>query len=161
IAAHLAAGCDACQREMAVWQQVVELVPLGLEEESASAPDLKPRLLRRVRGPSDAVPRRARVLRAAGPLAVAAASLIAPSLGRELQWRDQLAAQRRAEAQLQQRLTEAGDRLAEVSRVLTERERDVTALRAALKTAHDTLGLLQSRSLQLVRLSQTPDARPA
>jgi hypothetical protein len=133
---HLSAGCDECARELAVWTEVVELVPLGLTE--SSAPDLKPALMRRVRGglaPSSNVRWLPRV---AVPLALAAAAL-----------------------HLKRQLDEAGGRLETVARILTEREQDVASLRAALKTAQESLGLLQSRGLHLVRLSQTPDARPA
>jgi anti-sigma-K factor RskA len=159
VEAHLSAGCDECARELAVWTEVVELVPLGLTE--ASPPDLKPALMRRVRGgraPSSNVRWLPRV---AVPLALAAAALLALAIGRELQWRAELARQRLAAADLERQLDEAGGRLETVARILTEREQDVASLRAALKTAQESLGLLQSRGLHLVRLSQTPDARPA
>lgn len=157
--AHLAAGCADCARELAVWKEVVELVPLGLED--AAAPDLKPTLLRRVRGESEASVKVRRLPRALVPLALAAAALFALAIGREMSWRAELAGQRVAAAQLKHQLDEAGARLEDVARVLSERERDVTSLRAALETAQGAVGLLQSRGLQLVRLSQTPDARPA
>jgi anti-sigma-K factor RskA len=158
VSEHLASGCAECERELAIWREVVELVPLGLAD--APAPDLKPVLLRHVRGQSDVAKVR-RLPRAVIPLALAAAALLALAIGREMQWRAENAAQRVAAANLQRQLDEAGGRLSEVARILSERDRDVAALRAALKTTQESLGLLQSRGLQLVRLSQTPDARPA
>jgi hypothetical protein len=130
-----------------------------LEEESA--PDLKPTLLHRVREQSPSASKVRRLPRAAIPLALAATVLLALAVGREMQWRADLTNQRLAAAELQRQLDEAGGRLEQVARVLAERERDVAGLRVALKTAQESLGLLQSRGLQLVRLSQTPDARPA
>lgn len=159
VAEHLASGCDECERELVVWREVVELVPLGLEDETT--PDLKPTLLRRVRGQSERGSNVRRLPRAVIPLALAAAALLALGIGREMQWRAESTTQQLAAADLRRQLEEAGGKLEQVARVLSERERDVTSLRAALKTAQDSLGLLQSRGLQLVRLSQTPDQRPA
>lgn len=159
VEAHLASGCADCDRELAVWREVVELVPLGLDNEPA--PDLKATLLRRVRGQAGLETNVRRLPRSAVPLALVAAALLALAGGREMQWRAESAAQRLATANLQRELDGAAGRLAEVARILNERERDVASLRAALKTTQESLGLLQSRGLQLVRLSQTPDARPA
>jgi anti-sigma-K factor RskA len=159
IETHLATTCVECERELEAWRGVVESMPLGLTDQSP--PDLKSTLLRRLRGQADAPAKVRRLPRVVIPLALAAAAVLALAVGREMHWRSELADQRSATADLRKQLDEAGGRLADVARVLSERERDVVGLRAALKTAQESLGLLQTRGLQLVRLSQTPDARPA
>jgi anti-sigma factor RsiW len=155
---HLA-GCDSCRRELAGWRPVVDLLPLAFDD--GAAPDLKPALIRRVR---TARPDR-RVIRlpswVAMPLAAAAMVLLALAVVRDRQWRADLAQQRQTVASLRQELDQSSARLEEVRRLLAEREGDVTALQAALNSARESLNLLQTRGLSLVRLSQPEAAAPA
>jgi anti-sigma-K factor RskA len=160
---HLGTGCDACERELANWRAVVEMVPLALEP--TDTPDLKPTLLARARRPGPpatvtALPSRSRRWLAV-PLAAAAVAALAFAWVRETSWRSELAHERQAVASLRAELEASAGKLEQVARVLAEREKDVATLRAGLDSAHAYLTILQTRGLQLVRLKQTPDAQPA
>ena len=171
---HLAAGCDSCARELLTWREVVGMV--SLEEPAAAAPDLKGKLLARVRagaaGPPPqgaAAPRLARRrIGWAMPFAAAALALLAIATYREVGWRAERARvqaertrQEQAVAALQRELEAARGDLARVSAALAQREGDVASLRAALAQAEETLSIVQRPGLDLVALKQTKDAPPA
>jgi hypothetical protein len=72
-----------------------------------------------------------------------------------------VARQEQAVATLRRELDASNGRLEEVARTLAARENDVTALRAALHSARESLELLQTRGLSLVRLSHPETAGAA
>jgi anti-sigma-K factor RskA len=158
---HLAAGCDACSRELTAWGEVVGLLPL--ERGDVPPEELKARLLERVRGgrPSAGAVIARRRIGWAIPLALAAAALLAFATSREVGWRAERARQATVIASLQQELTAARGDTATVSATLAARENDVAALRAALADAQQSLAILQARGLTLVSLKETKDAPPA
>jgi len=156
---HLRAGCQACERELASWNEIVGLMPLELGD--AASPNLKSALLARVRP----APVGAKVIRlprwVAVPLAAAAALLIAVGVSHDARLRGDLDAQRESAARLRAELDGAQGELKRIGRLLAEREQDVASLRAALASAEESLTLLQAPGLRLVRLKETPEARPA
>jgi len=171
---HLAEGCDECEGEIQHWREVVELMPLVADVEAP--PGLRDELMRRVAdgaSTAEAPARRAQVIplrRRWMPIALAAAALllIAYGITREADLRSRLTSQQEAVAQLRTALDRASTNLAqgevELKRardVLAERERDASSLRAALAAAEQSLSLLHQPGLNLVRLKQTPDAKPA
>src|SRR5262245_65832976 len=105
---HLADGCDSCSRELLTWREVVGMVPL--EVPARAAPDLKAKLLARVRAESartDAQPAApSKVARRrigwAAPFAAAALALLAFATYREIgsrAQRERVAAERTRQAQ--------------------------------------------------------------
>jgi anti-sigma-K factor RskA len=170
IAAHLAAGCAACERELANWREVVGA--LALAGQDAEPPDLKPALLQRLQPPAapataQVVPLRRRSViasnwfRASVPLAAAAVLLLALAVVRDAAQRGEIAEQRQLVASLQQELTSAHGDLQHLSQQLAAKENDVASLRAALAAAQESLAVVQAPGLQLVHLKQTPSAQPA
>jgi len=158
---HLAAGCDACSRELETWRQVVALIPLGAGDEPPA--DLKAKLFERVgsgAAVASSVVARRRIGWAA-PLALAAAAVLALATYREIGWRAERARRDETTAGLQQELANARGDLAKVGAALAARENDVAALRSALANAQESLSLLQARGLTLVSLKETKDAPPA
>jgi anti-sigma-K factor RskA len=170
---HLAEGCDSCIPELQAWREVVGMVPL--EVPAGAAPDLKLKLLARVRTdtPSAATgPAASKVARRrigwAIPLAAAALALLAIATYHEIGWRaeraglaEERARQEQAIASLQRDLEAAQGDLAKVSAALAQRENDVASLRAALAKAEDALSIVQRPGLDLVALKETKDAPPA
>jgi len=160
---HLAEGCDACERDLQAWREIVAMVSL---EAPGSAPaDLKEKLLARVRDeaargrPTGTVARRR--IGWAAPLALAALALLAFATYREIGFRAERARQAQVVAGLQRDLEAARGDLEKVSAALAARESDVTSLRAALASAQESLSILQARGLSLVALKETKDAPPA
>lgn len=155
---HLAAGCAACQRELATWQEVIGV--MALAGQGAQPPDLKPLLLQRLR-PSG----RARVIPlprwSLVPLAAAAAALVVLGVAREAGMREQLEQQRQQMSSLRHELDTAQGSLQRLTEQLAAKEHDVASLRAALAAAQESLAIVQAPGLQLVRLKETPQARPA
>jgi anti-sigma-K factor RskA len=181
IATHLA-ECDECRGEARQWHEVVDMLPLA--EQVRAPAELRAELLRRIAGgaaaalaaspvvvakrrqQADVVP-----LRRWWPIAaLAAAASIALAFGivRERNLRRDLVAERQATAQLRAALAEAaalagrGD--AELKRardLLAQQEQHIASLRTALGQAEGALALLRQPGLNLVRLKQAPDARPA
>jgi anti-sigma-K factor RskA len=171
---HLADGCDSCSRELAAWRDVVGMVPFELP--ARAAPDLKARLLARVRAEASsaraAAPPAGTVARRrigwAVPFAAAALAALALATYRETGWRaerQRLAAERAAQEQtiagLRRDLEAARGDFAKVSAALAQREGDVAALRAALAKAEESLSIVQRPGLNLVALKETKDAAPA
>jgi anti-sigma-K factor RskA len=170
---HLAEGCDSCIVELRTWREVVGMVPL--EMPARAAPDLKAKLLARVRAetpsstPGPAVGRVARRrIGWAMPLAAAALALLAIATYREIGGRAEragLVAERARQAQtiasLQRDLEAARGDLAKVSAILAQRENDVASLRAALAKAEEALSIVQRPGLSVVALKETKDAPPA
>lgn len=156
IAHHLASGCSDCQRELAIWQEVVGA--LALAEPEAAPPHLKPALLTRL------YPRRARVIRlprsALVPLAAAALALLAVGIVREARWRTDLDRERTLVADLHTQMRTTQENLQRLTAELTAKENDVTALRAALAATQESLAVLQAPGLQLVQLREAPKAQP-
>lgn len=159
IARHLAGGCDECARELRAWNEVVGMVPL--EGPDAAPPDLKAKLIERVRGGSAPSKVARRRIGWALPLAAAALALLALNVYREIGWRAERARQAEVVATVQRELTAARGDLAKVSAALAEREADVGALRTALAKAEESLSIVQARGLTLVALKETKDAPPA
>lgn len=171
---HLAAGCDSCAADLVAWREVVGMVPL--EVPARAAPDLKAKLLARVRaaGPDAAAipPPPSKLARRrigwAMPLAAAALALLAITTYREMGWRAErarLAADRAQKAHtianLQRELEAARGDLAKVSAVLAQRETDIASLRVALAKAEEALSIVQRPGLNLVALKETKDSPPA
>jgi anti-sigma-K factor RskA len=158
VEAHLAAGCDACRRELAQWQEVVG--SLALLGQDVPAPDLKPALLRRARAR-----RGSRVVTlprwSLAPLALAAGVLLALGVARELGWRDRLAHEVEQATALRGDLETAQDAVQRLGAALAAKEQDVAALRAALASVRESLAIVQAPGLQLVRLRETREAAPA
>src|SRR5262245_49068758 len=152
---HLAEGCDSCSRELQSWREIVGMVPL--EMPARAAPDLKEKLLARVRADGHgAAPRLvapAKVARRriswAMPFAAAALALLAFATYRELGWRaerSRLASERTQQAEtiasLQRDLESARGDFSRASALLAQRENDVATLRAALAKAEETLSIV-------------------
>lgn len=159
VAAHLAGGCAECERELHVWREVVG--NLGMADSQAGTPDLKPKLLREIEA---AQPRGRRVplpQRWLAPLALAAGALLAVVIGREWQWRSAADEQAVVVGSLRDELRSTHDALQSVRQQLAAKEQDASALRAALAATQESLSIVQGRGLQMVRLSQTADAKPA
>jgi anti-sigma-K factor RskA len=180
---HLAEGCDECLAEVARWREVVGLLPFGVSTEAL--PVLRRELLERIAAAGEPVaavrsapgPRgvRARTRAAVGrrrwlPVALAAAATMALAYGiaRDAGLRSQLQAQRRLAADLRSALAQAQTDLAQgeaalrrVRDELAAREHDLTSLRTAVAAAEDALSVLRRPGLNLVRLKQTADAKPA
>lgn len=173
IARHLAEGCDSCTDELRAWREVVGMV--ALETPAQAAPDLKAKLLARVRAETASAPSRPTVSSVARrrvgwavPLAAAALALLALTTYREVGWRAErtrLDTERSRQAQtiasLQRDLEAARGDLAKVSALLAQRENDVASLRAALAKAEESLSIVQRPGLNLVALKETKDAPPA
>ena len=151
------------------------MVPL--EMPPAAAPDLKAKLLARVRADGagrlhGSRPAASKVARRrigwAMPLAAAALALLAIATYREIGWRAE-----RARLDSRARSPGADDRqpaarprsrrgdFAKVSAALAQRENDVASLRAALAKAEESLSIVQRPGLNLVALKETKDAPPA
>jgi anti-sigma-K factor RskA len=168
--------------ELREWTELIGL--MALEAPEAPPPDLKARLMARVRGDSE--PRRVtpaaapvrrletedkvarRRIHWAVPVAIAALALLALASVREISWRVQEADWRAARdrelalaGELQDQLTAARADFARVSTLLGARESDLAALRTALSEAKESLSILNSRGLNLVSLKETKDAPPA
>src|SRR5262245_64422034 len=86
---HLADGCDSCSRELLTWREVVGMVPLEIP--ARAAPELKAKLLARVRAESGqaktpAAPSKVarRRIGWALPLAAAALALLSFATYREI-----------------------------------------------------------------------------
>lgn len=171
---HLADGCDSCSRELLTWREVVGMVPLEIP--ARAAPDLKSKLLARVRAESartDAQPAApSKVARRrigwAAPFAAAALALLAFATYREIGWRaerERVVAERTRQQQtvasLQRDLEAARGDFAKASAALAQRENDIAALRAALAKAEESLAIVQRPGLNLVALKETKDAPPA
>jgi anti-sigma-K factor RskA len=156
---HLASGCARCQDELKNWHAVVGLLPLAADE--ADAPDLKPRLLQRLRPAARSakvIPlRRSWVL----PLATAAVLLLAIGTIREVRVQHTMAEQGAELAGMRAKLQAAELNFQRAAVSLADKEKNVAELRTALAAAQGALGVLQSPGLQLVHLTQTPDAQPA
>ena len=162
IEAHLAEGCASCDGELYAWREVVGQV--ALETSAAAPPDVKAKLLARVRGagaPSTGGAVARRRIGWTAPLAIAAAALLVLGAARELWWRAEAAHQAQTLTAMQHELEAARGDLATASTALAAREHDVTSLRAALTSAQESLSILQARGLSLVALKETKDAPPA
>ncbi len=159
VEAHLAGGCAACQRDLEKWYEVVSALPLQADEVAPS--HLRPKLLQRLQAPmrpGQVIPLRrqwALPLAAAASLLVVIGGLLGLRLQTALHEQQQLVADLRSE------LDGAASNYQRLAQTLAEKDRDVTALRAALAAAQDAVAVLQRPGLQLVRLKQTPDAQPA
>jgi anti-sigma-K factor RskA len=171
--------------ELREWTELIGL--MALEAPEVPPPDLKARLMARVRGDSEprrvppAEPAAAPVRRVetdekvarrrihwAVPVAIAALALLALASFREIGWRVQEADWRAARdrelalaGELQDQLTAARADFARVSVALGARESDLASLRSALSEAKESLSILNSRGLNLVSLKETKDAPPA
>jgi anti-sigma-K factor RskA len=164
---HLAEGCESCARELQAWREVVGMVPLEVPD--AAPPDLKGKLLARVRAerPDDparlrtSAPLARRRIGWAMPFAAAALALLAIATYREIGWRAEQARQAQVVAGLRSALDAAQGDLGKVSAALAARESDVNALRAALASAQESLSIVQARGLSLVSLKETKEAPPA
>jgi anti-sigma-K factor RskA len=162
IEAHLAAGCAACDRELQAWREVVGLV--SLDTAATAPPEVKAKLLARVRAEAAASARSTVARRRIGwtaPFAIAALALLALATVREVEWRAEAARQAQVLAAMQHELDAAHGDLASASAALAAREHDVASLRAALAGAQESLSVLQARGLSLVALKETKDAPPA
>jgi anti-sigma-K factor RskA len=154
---HLATGCAVCQPELVKWREVVGL--MALEAQDALPPDLKAQLLRRVQpAPPQILPRRRW---RAVPLATAAVALLVFGVVRDKQLRDELGEQYELVANLRNKLGTTQSRVQSLTQELHAKEQDLTALRAALAAAQESLAIVQDPGLRMVALKQTPDARPA
>jgi anti-sigma-K factor RskA len=171
---HLAAGCDSCSVELKAWREVVGMVPF--EGPARAAPDLKAKLLARVRAdarrtapkPAETSTVARRRIGWAAPLAAAALALLAFATYREIGWRAErlrLANERDRQAEaivsLQHELETARGDFNRVSAALAQRESDIATLRSALAKAEEALSIVQRPGLNLVALKETKDQPPA
>src|SRR5262245_38535493 len=103
---HLAAGCDSCQGELAIWREVVGAV--ALVGQDAAPPDLKPALLQRLR-PTSTSPKVVPLRRwsVIVPLAAAAIAVFTLALVREAGMRRDLEQQQQLVASEQTELSSA------------------------------------------------------
>jgi anti-sigma-K factor RskA len=156
-------------RELREWRELVGL--MALEAPSAAPPDLKDKLLARVRGAAPvavptAAPTATKVARRrlggwTAPLAAAAAAVFAIAAYREIGHRAELARANQTIAGLQGSVRTMQTTLDTVSATLKQREGDVNALRLALAQAQEALSVVQQPNLQMVALRETKDAPPA
>jgi anti-sigma-K factor RskA len=154
-------------RELREWREVVGL--MALEAPSAAPPDLKDKLLARVRGAAPAptaAPTQGRVARRrlggwTAPLAAAAAAVFAIAAYREIGHRAELTRAHQTIAGMQGSLRTMQTTLDTISATLAQREGDVNALRLALSQAQEALSVVQQPNLQMVALRETKDAPPA
>jgi anti-sigma-K factor RskA len=165
IAAHLASGCAACARELAEWREVVGSIALAGSD--ADAPNLKAALWRRMqregRRPR-VVPKsrwRPSTMAATAMTAIAATVLLVLGVVRDAGLRREIEQLRRDTSRARTDLAVTHDRLRALSDQLAAKEHDVAALRAALAAAEESLKVLRAPDLQLVRLTQPPQAPPA
>lgn len=169
---HLAEGCAECEGEILRWREVAGLLPFGVDVQAPA--DLRRELLARATGASPgAAPASAKVVPLrrgwVAPLLAAAAVLaLAFGISREVSLRSQAAEQQRVVAELRAALDQAsgnrGEAEAELKRVrdaLAQREGELQSLRTTLAAAEESLNLLQRPGLELVRLKETADAKPA
>jgi anti-sigma-K factor RskA len=161
---HLAEGCDACAADLREWREIVTMVPLEID--ASAPPDLKAKLLARVRNDAPPAARAGAVVAGrrigwAAPFAIAALALLAFAAYREITWRAERDRQAGIIAGLQRDLTATRADANALSASLAARETDIAALRAALASAQESLSVLQARGLSLVALKQTKDAPPA
>lgn len=160
---HLAGGCESCGRELQAWREVVGMV--SLEVPTTAPPDLKAKLLARVRADAPAASPPGTVARRrigwAVPFAAAALALLAFAASREIGWRAEEARQAQVLLAMQHELDATRGDLSNASAALAKHESDVTSLRAALASAQESLSILQARGLSLVALKETKDAPPA
>jgi anti-sigma-K factor RskA len=159
---HLGAGCVECERELAAWREVVASVAVAAPpaEAEQDAPALTAALRERLKPIRSAkviaLPRWSLI-----PLAAAAAAVLAFGLTRETGLRSDIDAQRGEMAALHAQLGDAQGQQRKLMEQLAAKETDLGSLRVALAAAHEQLAIVQSPGLQMVRLLQTPDAKPA
>ena len=160
---HLAAGCESCDRELRAWREVVGMV--SLEVPAPPPPNLKDKLLARVRAAAPTASAPGRVARRrigwGLPFAAAAGVLLALAGAREIGWRAEETHQAEVLAAIERELAAARDDASNASAALAARERDVASLHAALASAQESLSILQARGLSLVALKETKNAPPA
>jgi hypothetical protein len=161
IVRHLASGCGECEQELASWKELVGVIALAGPD--ANAPNLKPALLARVRGPQPRRPR-GRVITmprwSIVPLAAAATVALAVGIARESAWRGRFGGQQAQLATARTKLSAAETAMQRLTQELAAKDQDVTSLRAALAAAHESLAIVQTPGLQLVRLKEAPQAQP-
>lgn len=158
----------ALAAELREWAELVGLLALDAPDAAPGTaqapPDLRGRLLSRVRTPASAPPA-AKVARRRiswqVPLAAAAALLLAVLGYREIGFRAERARNADTIAALQRAVTARDGDLETVRATLAERERDATSLRAALAAAQESLAVVQQRGLTMVSLKETKDSPPA
>ncbi len=163
------AGDAALARELREWRELVGL--MALEAPAAPPPELKARLLARVRNEATAAPRKVARRRLGGlTLALATAALvllaIATSLELDLraerrQAQDVIAALRENLQAARGELASAQGELAKTTASLAALESDAAALRLALARAEAALSVVQQPDLQMVALKESKDAPPA
>jgi anti-sigma-K factor RskA len=155
--------------ELREWTELTGL--MALEAPDAVPPELKAKLLTRVRGGAATAAASKVARRRIGwalPLAAAAGALLAVATYREIGWRTRAhdwqterGRQAEAVASLQRSLDAAQGDLAKVAATLRAREDDVASLRTTLSQAQESLSILHSRGLNLVSLKETKDSPPA
>ena len=145
--------------ELREWSELVGL--LALDAPDAAPPEVRNRLVARVRGdqPADKVARRR--LGWHVPLAAAAALLLSILAYREIGFRAERTRNVQTLAALQKALTARESELATANASLATVERDAASLRAALAAAEESLSVVQQRGLTLVSLKETKDSPPA
>jgi anti-sigma-K factor RskA len=170
---HLKTGCDECQGELRSWREVVGL--LGLANEEESAPDLKTNLLGRIETkPPPPVQRRRVPWQVVLPLAAALifalggivrSAQLRSYIDKQRRRADALAVERDYSRQvaggLRQEVTDGQRKIDELAAQLATKEKDLGELRAALAKAEESAALLQAPGLKFVRLRQTPNNRPS
>ncbi|MGD9764488.1 MAG: anti-sigma factor [Candidatus Binatia bacterium] len=164
VEAALASGDAELADELRSWTQLIGLI--GLESPQPAPPEVKARLLARVRADAaSAPPKQPKLARRsiswAVPVAAAAAAVLAIEAYREIGAHAEHARAEEAVRGLEKALAATKADLDESTAALTQSEGDVRALRAALTRAEASLSVVEQPDFRIVALQETEQAAPA
>ena len=162
VEAALAAGDTELVGELSKWTELIGLV--ALEAPEAAPPDMRVKLLSRVRASAVSAPRSTKVARRriawSVPVVVAAAAVLALAGYREIGLRAERARSAETVRALERTLAVSRADLAESAATLAERQEDVETLRAALARTEGSPSISPQQGLHMVSLKDSTDAQP-